>query len=141
MIQARRRPGGLYGVGFGLVVAFTAVAIFYPFYWMVMASVEPEGSSMANVSLLIPHGFSLDAYKAVLQRKPMPLWILNTFIVTRLRKRKDDEESPFEFNLNDFSDADADIDFLKAFFDTKIFSAFMSKDFSSIHTFSMVERK
>ncbi len=82
MIQARRRPGGLYGVGFGLVVAFTAVAIFYPFYWMVMASVEPEGSSMANVSLLIPHGFSLDAYKAVLQRKPMPLWILNTFIVT-----------------------------------------------------------
>lgn len=82
MIQGRRRPGGLYGVGLGLVVAFTAVAIFYPFYWMVMASVEPEGSSMANVSLLIPHGFSLDAYKAVLQRKPMPLWILNTFIVT-----------------------------------------------------------
>ena len=82
MAQGRRQTGGLYRIGFGLVVAFTAVAIFYPFYWMVMASVQPQGSSMANVSLLLPHDFSLDAYKAVLQRKPMPLWILNTFVVT-----------------------------------------------------------
>ena len=82
MVQERGRVGGLYKLGFALIVAFTAVAIFYPFYWMVIASIQPEGSSLANVSLLLPHGFSLSAYTAVLQRKPMLLWVFNTLLVT-----------------------------------------------------------
>ncbi len=82
MIQTRGRRTHVYRIGFALVTAFTAVAIFYPFYWMVMASFQPEGTSLANVSLLIPHGFSLQAYVAVFTRKPMLLWIFNTFLVT-----------------------------------------------------------
>lgn len=82
MVENRGRKGGVYKLGFALIVFFTAVAIFYPFYWMVMASLQPEGSSLANVALLIPRRVTGEAYVNLFLRKPMLLWIVNTFIIT-----------------------------------------------------------
>ena len=82
MVENRGRRGGVYKLGFALIVFFTAVAIFYPFYWMVMASLQPEGSSLANVALLIPRRVTGEAYVNLFLRKPMLLWIINTFIIT-----------------------------------------------------------
>jgi ABC-type glycerol-3-phosphate transport system permease component len=77
--HANRR---LLWIGFAIVVTTTAIAIIYPFYWMVTASFAPEGSSLSRVSLVIPPSFSLNAYVNLFARKPMALWLLNTFLVT-----------------------------------------------------------
>ena len=60
------------------------IVIFYPFYWMVMASGLPEGSSLARTTVLIPGSISLEAYATVLLQKPMLLWTANTLLVTVL---------------------------------------------------------
>ena len=69
--------------GLVMLAAFTiGITIFYPFYWMVMASMLPEGSSLATTTLFIPDSISLDAYLNVLKQKPMLLWTVNTLFVT-----------------------------------------------------------
>lgn len=69
-------------VAFALVVITTAGAVFYPFYWMIIASLQPEGASFASHTLFIPAGISGEAYVNLLLRKPMMLWVFNTFLVT-----------------------------------------------------------
>jgi multiple sugar transport system permease protein len=79
--DARRRDR-LTRFGFFAVLITTIIAVVYPLYWMLMGSLAPEGYTMANSPLLFPESFSLDAYRSLLGRKPMLLWIWNTLIVT-----------------------------------------------------------
>lgn len=69
-------------LAFATLLIATIVAIVYPVYWMLVASFSPVGSSLAERFLVMPSRFSLDAYQAVFGRKPMLLWLGNTFIVT-----------------------------------------------------------
>lgn len=71
--------------GLVMLAAFTiGLTIFYPFYWMVMASGLPEGSSLSRTTVLLPTSISLEAYASVLVQKPMLLWTANTLLVTVL---------------------------------------------------------
>jgi multiple sugar transport system permease protein len=78
----RSRADRLTRFGFFVVLITTIIAVVYPLYWMLMGSLAPEGYTMANSPLLLPESFSLDAYRNLLARKPMLLWIANTLIVT-----------------------------------------------------------
>lgn len=82
--SAIRRKRAINALGFGLLVFFTAAAIAYPFYWMVMSSFRPEGASLSSPTLLIPDQFSIEAYINLFARKSMLLWLSNTFVVTLL---------------------------------------------------------
>ncbi|MBA3891497.1 MAG: carbohydrate ABC transporter permease [Gemmatimonadaceae bacterium] len=81
-MERRGRRDVLTKVGFAFVLITTTVAVIYPVYWMLMGSLAPEGYTMANSPLFLPEAFSLDAYRSLFARKPMLLWIGNTFIVT-----------------------------------------------------------
>lgn len=78
----RSRADRLTRFGFFAVLITTIIAVVYPLYWMLMGSLAPEGYTMAHSPLLLPEAFSLDAYRSLLARKPMLLWIGNTLIVT-----------------------------------------------------------
>lgn len=69
-------------VGFLIVLLASIVAVVYPFYWMVMGSFAPEGSSIANAPLFLPESLSIEAYVSVFSERPMFRWIANTLIVT-----------------------------------------------------------
>ena len=85
LFAASRRRVDLLQRGLVMFAAFSiGIVIFYPFYWMVMASGLPEGSSLARTTVLIPGSISLEAYAAVLLQKPMLLWTANTLLVTVL---------------------------------------------------------
>lgn len=79
---SRQRRVRLNRIGFALVLIATILAIVYPFYWMVMGSFLPEGSSIANSPLFFPGTLSTEAYQSVFASRPMLLWIGNTFLVT-----------------------------------------------------------
>lgn len=85
LFAASRKKVDLLQRGLVMFAAFAiGIVIFYPFYWMVMASGLPEGSSLSSTTLLIPGSISLEAYATVLLRKPMLLWTANTLLVTIL---------------------------------------------------------
>ena len=85
LFAASRKKVDLLQRGLVMFAAFSiGIVIFYPFYWMVMASGLPEGSSLARTTVLIPGSISLEAYAAVLLQKPMLLWTANTLLVTVL---------------------------------------------------------
>jgi ABC-type glycerol-3-phosphate transport system permease component len=60
----------------------TGVAIAYPVYWMLIASMQPEGTSLAQVTILIPETLRLDAYRNIFLQRPIPTWLWNTFRVS-----------------------------------------------------------
>lgn len=81
--RRRRRTGKwITSIGFVIVLLTTVIAVVYPFYWMVMASFAPEGSSIANAPLFFPESLSIEAYRSIFTEKPMIRWMANTFIVT-----------------------------------------------------------
>lgn len=85
LFAASRKKVDLLQRGLVMFAAFSiGIVIFYPFYWMVMASGLPEGSSLARTTVLIPGSISLEAYATVLLQKPMLLWTANTLLVTVL---------------------------------------------------------
>lgn len=85
LFAASRKKVDLLQRGLVMFAAFSiGIVIFYPFYWMVMASGLPEGSSLAKTTVLIPSSISLEAYATVLLQKPMLLWTANTLLVTVL---------------------------------------------------------
>ena len=85
LFAASRRKVDLLQRGLVMFAAFAiGIVIFYPFYWLVMASGLPEGSSLARTTVLIPGSIGLEAYAAVLLQKPMLQWTANTLLVTVL---------------------------------------------------------
>lgn len=63
-------------------LAFTVgIAIAYPVYWMLLASLQPEGQSLSEVTLLWPKTLSLQAYRNVFAQRPIGLWLWNTLYV------------------------------------------------------------
>lgn len=82
MMTPNRAKRRLYWIGFAILVITTSIAVFYPFYWMLSSSFAPEGSSLSRTYLLVPPSVSLGAYRTMFERKPLLLWIGNTFVVT-----------------------------------------------------------
>jgi multiple sugar transport system permease protein len=69
-------------LGFGLLVLVTAVAVAYPVYWMVIASLQPAGTAQIDQAWLYPKRLSPDAYVGAFTQRAMGTWIANTLFVT-----------------------------------------------------------
>jgi multiple sugar transport system permease protein len=61
-----------------------AVVVLFPIYWMLLTSVLPSELTRSRTPLLWPRlsALSFDAYTAVLTRKPVLTWLMNSAIVT-----------------------------------------------------------
>jgi N,N'-diacetylchitobiose transport system permease protein len=76
------KPDRLNRIGFGILAGVTAIAVAYPVYWMVIASLQPAGTAQINQAWLWPRNATLDAYVAVFSQRQMATWIVNTLLVT-----------------------------------------------------------
>ncbi|MBK8023112.1 MAG: carbohydrate ABC transporter permease [Chloroflexi bacterium] len=72
----------LNGFGFFVLIVTTTIAVVYPFYWMLMASLTPEGYSLANAPLILPDEWSIGAYQSIFTEKPVWQWMGNTLVAT-----------------------------------------------------------
>jgi multiple sugar transport system permease protein len=61
-----------------------AAIVLFPVYWMALTSLVPSELTRARSPVLLPppSAISLDAYSAVLARKPVLLWLFNSIAVT-----------------------------------------------------------
>jgi ABC-type glycerol-3-phosphate transport system permease component len=73
---------GLSRLGFALLVPVTAIAVAYPVYWMLIASLQPAGTAQIGQTWLYPQQPTLEAYVAVFTQRAMATWIVNTLLVT-----------------------------------------------------------
>jgi len=69
-------------IGLAILTAVTAIAVAYPVYWMVIASLQPTGTAQIDQAWLVPKRVTLDAYVAVFTQRQMATWIANTLLVT-----------------------------------------------------------
>jgi multiple sugar transport system permease protein len=69
-----------------LLAAACAIAavLLFPLYWIALTSVMPTSAMLARTPALVPDPalVSIDAYSAVLLRKPMLTWLINSAVVT-----------------------------------------------------------
>lgn len=63
-----------------LLLSVLALAILFPFIWMVLTSLKAEGDVVAFPPTLLPRHFSLSAYAEVWQRLPLLTFFQNTLI-------------------------------------------------------------
>lgn len=80
MTLARARR--LHRAGASVLALTTGIAIAYPVYWMLLASLQPEGTSLAQVTVLLPQTLRLDAYRNIFLQRPIPMWLWNTFRIS-----------------------------------------------------------
>ena len=69
-------------IGLGVLTLVTAIAVGYPVYWMVIASLQPSGTAQIDQAWLFPAHPSLQAYVEVFTQRQMAMWIANTLLVT-----------------------------------------------------------
>jgi len=69
-------------IGFSVLAVVTSIAVAYPVYWMVIASLQPTGSAQISQAWIIPKHPSLDAYVSAFTERQMATWITNTLLVT-----------------------------------------------------------
>jgi multiple sugar transport system permease protein len=69
-------------IGLGVLTAVTAIAVAYPVYWMIIASLQASGSAQIDQAWLFPRHPSLQAYVDVFTQREMTRWIANTLLVT-----------------------------------------------------------
>lgn len=82
-LQARaKRDKLIQNIGLFVLIVTTTIAVVYPFYWMVMASLTPEGYSLANAPLILPEQWSIQAYTSIFTERPLLQWLGNTVLVT-----------------------------------------------------------
>jgi ABC-type glycerol-3-phosphate transport system permease component len=77
-----KRNARLDSIGFAILAVVTAIAVAYPVYWMVIASLQPAGSAQIDQAWLFPKHPSIDAYVAAFTQRQMATWIANTLFVT-----------------------------------------------------------
>ncbi len=69
-----------------LAVAATAISaiVLFPVYWMLLTALLPDELTRSRTPRLLPplHALSLDAFAAVLARKPVLTWLGNSIVVT-----------------------------------------------------------
>ncbi len=61
-----------------------AVAMAFPFYWMLLTSVKPDTEALQFPPTLWPHAFTLENYRRVFQMVPMGRYLLNSVFVSSL---------------------------------------------------------
>ena len=71
---------GLATAGVYLLLTAIAVAILFPFIWMILTSVKSEGDVIAFPPHLLPRHWTLVAYAQVWQRLPLLTFFRNTLI-------------------------------------------------------------
>jgi ABC-type glycerol-3-phosphate transport system permease component len=69
-------------IGLGVLTLVTAIAVGYPVYWMVIASLQTSGTAQIDQAWLFPAHPSLRAYVEVFTQRQMAMWIANTLLVT-----------------------------------------------------------
>lgn len=69
-------------IGFAILACVTAIAVAYPVYWMLIASLQPTGSAQIDQAWILPKHPTLDAYVSVFRDRQMATWIGNTLLVT-----------------------------------------------------------
>src|SRR5438046_7767356 len=69
---------------FVLAALSIAAIVLFPIYWMVLTAVLPSELTRSRVPVLVPKlsAVSLDAFVAVLARKPVLTWLGNSMAVT-----------------------------------------------------------
>jgi multiple sugar transport system permease protein len=67
-----------------LAALLVAAIVLFPIYWMALTSVLPSELTRSRSPLLLPRlsALSLDAFGAVLAKKPVLTWLANSVIVT-----------------------------------------------------------
>lgn len=74
--KKRRQPGRILAT---VIVAILAVTWLVPFAWATITALKPETEAAATPITLVPEsGFTLDAFKKVLQGGDIPQWTLNS---------------------------------------------------------------
>ena len=69
-------------IGLGVLTAVTAIAVAYPVYWMIIASLQASGSAQIDQAWLFPRHPSVQGYVDVFTQREMARWIANTLLVT-----------------------------------------------------------
>jgi multiple sugar transport system permease protein len=69
-------------IGFSILAGVTAIAVAYPVYWMLIASLQPNGTAQIDQAWILPNHPSLQAYVSVFTERQMATWIANTLLVT-----------------------------------------------------------
>ena len=69
-------------IGFSILACVTAIAVAYPVYWMLIASLQPNGTAQIDQAWILPNHPSLQAYVSVFTERQMTTWIANTLLVT-----------------------------------------------------------
>lgn len=91
--RAIRNPGRVYRALFYAATAFFGVTTLFPFYWLLVLTLTPEGRLLAGsflpeiqlmgssvtFPLPIPKGFNVEAFVEVFQQVPFHLFVLNSF--------------------------------------------------------------
>jgi len=57
------------------------IVVVFPFYWMVKTSLETGAALFSYPPRLVPHGPTLDGYRAVISETPLALWLFNSLVV------------------------------------------------------------
>ena len=81
----RQRAGALARKSLGTLAVYApllmgAMAMLFPFFWMISTSVKPRGT-WYNLNL-VPESITLEHYRAVLAAPLLPRWYLNTIIIS-----------------------------------------------------------
>ena len=76
------KPETLNRIGFSILASVTAIAVAYPVYWMLIASLQPNGTAQIDQAWILPNHPSLQAYVSVFTERQMATWIANTLLVT-----------------------------------------------------------
>lgn len=69
-------------IGFSILACVTAIAVAYPVYWMLIASLQPPGTAQIDQAWILPNHPTLQAYVSVFTERQMATWITNTLLVT-----------------------------------------------------------
>src|SRR5438874_7469230 len=69
-------------IGFSILACVTAIAVAYPVYWMLIASLQPPGTAQIDQAWIVPNRPTLQAYVSVFTERQMATWITNTLLVT-----------------------------------------------------------
>ncbi|MFC7141417.1 carbohydrate ABC transporter permease [Halosimplex aquaticum] len=77
--EAIRNPGGAYQFLFYVVTLFFLVTTLFPFYWLLVLALTPQGE-FSNLGLL-PNGFNPYSFVEMFERLPFHVYMFNSIVI------------------------------------------------------------
>jgi multiple sugar transport system permease protein len=82
--SAIQAPEKVYKALFYVVTVFFLVTTLFPFYWLLVLALTPQGK-LSNFGFPpVPHGFNLEAFITIFQIVPFHLYVFNSFVLAIL---------------------------------------------------------